>query len=119
MKRLLFVSLLLVSCTVRKEKLAGTWQAVAYYEAGQSIQTPLEEVQLSFSPAGDYSFKSIGYYEEKGAYRVTGRFLFLTDTTVHEPLERALKIQYLSDDTLKIGMEADGNKRAVFFCKKS
>ncbi len=115
MKRIFFLSLVFCSCAVDQEKLLGTWQAVAYFEVGQSINTPLNKVRLTLSPSGDYNFKSIGYYEEKGQYRVAGKYLFLLDTTAVIPKERAVKILYLASDSLKIGMEADGKKQTVFF----
>lgn len=117
MKRIFFLTLVLFSCTVDQHKLSGTWQAVAYYEAGQAVNTPLQAVRLSFDNNGNYNFKSIGFYEEAGQYRVAGKFLFLRDTTVPNPVERAIKVQYLSNDSLKIGMEADGKRRVVFFGK--
>lgn len=107
--------LLFYSCTVDQQKLVGSWQAVAYFEMSQTVNTPLHDVRLTFSATGDYSFNSIGLYEELGQYRVAGKYLFLLDTTVVLPKERAVKIHYLSNDSLKIGMEADGKRSAVFF----
>lgn len=117
MKRIFFLSLVLLSCTVDQHKLSGTWQAVAYFEAGQSVNTPLEAVRLSFADNGGYIFHSIGFYEEAGQYRVAGKYLFLRDTTEPNAAERAVKVQFLSKDSLKIGMEADGKRRVVFFGK--
>ena len=115
MKRIFLLSLVFCSCGIDQNKLIGSWQAVAYFETGQTINTPLDAVRISFSLSGDYNFKSIGFYEEKGQYRVAGKYLFLLDTTALLPKERAMKILLLDPDSLKIGMEADGKKRTVFF----
>ncbi len=115
MKRIFLLSLVFCSCGIDQNKLVGTWQAIAYFEMGQTVDTPLDAVRISFSPSGDYNFKSIGYYEEQGQYRVAGKYLFLLDTTAVIPKERAVKILYIASDSLKIGMEADGKKRTVFF----
>ncbi len=115
MKRIFLLSLVFCSCAIDQQKLIGTWQAVAYFEMGQAVVTPLDAVRITFTSSGDYNFNSIGFYEEKGQYRVAGKYLFLQDTTAVIPKERALKILLLDSDSLKIGMEADGKKRTVFF----
>lgn len=115
MKRIFLLSLVLCSCGIDQNKLYGTWQAAAYFEMGQTVDTPLDAVRINFSPSGDYQFKSIGFYEEKGQYRVAGKYLFLLDTTTAAAKERAVKILYIAADSLKIGMEADGKKSTVFF----
>ncbi len=115
MKRILLLSLVLCSCGIDQKKLLGAWQAVAYFEMGQTVATPLDAVRINFSPSGDYNFKSIGFYEEKGRYRIAGKYLFLMDTTAEVPRERAVKILFVAADSLKIGMEADGKKSTVFF----
>jgi hypothetical protein len=119
MKRLFFISFVFFSCNPDKGKLIGSWQAVAYYEMGQSIATQLDSVRITFSPSGDYTFKSIGYYEESGQYRLSGKYLFLRDTSAKNPEEHALKLEFLSADSLKIGMEFNGKKQTVFFLKHS
>lgn len=117
MKRLFFLTLVFFSCTVDKSNLIGSWQAVAYYETGQTVDTPLDAVQLSFSSAGDYSFRSIGFYEERGQYRLAGNYLHIKDSTVQNAVERTMKILFLSPDSLKIGMETAGKSSTVFFGK--
>lgn len=115
MKRILLLAIVFSSCTVDPKMLVGNWQAVDYFEMGQSINTPLDSVQLSFSNTGNYTFRSIGLYEEEGQYRVGGKYLFLRDMTIQHPKEKAYKIQFIAADSLKIGMEADGKARTVFF----
>lgn len=117
MKRILLFSLITFSCSVENNQLIGAWQAVAFYEMGQQIHTPLDSVRLSFSPTGSYRFNSLGLYAEEGSYRLAGRYLFMRDTTVHPVVERAVKVQYLSADSLKIGMELNGKQQVVFFSR--
>jgi hypothetical protein len=117
MKRIFLFSLVFCSCSIDQKILHGTWQAAAYFEMGKTVDTPLDAVRISFSPSGDYQFKSIGYYEEKGQYRVAGKYLFLLDTTTLAAKERAVKILHIAADSLKIGMEADGKKSTVFFAR--
>ena len=66
---------------VDKNKLTGQWQATHFYESGQTVNTPLDSVKLVIQPDGGYSFHSIGFYEEKGRFDVSGAHLILQDTT--------------------------------------
>ena len=117
MKWLILLLFAFSACTLDPNKLAGSWQASAYFENGQTLTTPLDSVRISFSPSGDYDFHSIGYYQENGRYRLSGNFLFLSDTTMKNPNERTIKVDYLSADSLKLGMQSNGKNQAVFFAK--
>ncbi|MCA0236195.1 MAG: hypothetical protein LCH81_07410 [Bacteroidetes bacterium] len=107
----------LSSCTVDPQLLGGAWRVSGYYQNGQSVAAALDSVQLEFQPDKTYAFKSIGYYRESGTFRTSGNYLFLTDTTASAPKERALKILYLSKDTLKIVMQRDSLEQVLFFTK--
>ncbi len=110
--------LLLGSCALDISQLNGRWVPVAFYEDGRSLAAPLDSVALVFQENGTYQFRSIGFYRESGPYRVSGRHLFLTDTTEKTPRERVLRVLYLSVDTLKVEMMRAG-KEQVLFLKKS
>ena len=118
-KLLLIISslVLLASCAFDEEKLQGKWQAAALYENGKSVDVPLEEVQLEFGPDQAYRFTSVGFYEEKGYFRSSVNYLFMTDTTTNPHQEHVVKVLYLSDDSLKLRMVKDSVKQALFLVK--
>jgi len=120
MRRLLFLFpvLFFTNCTLNVNQLSGKWQAVGFYEGGQSLTVPLDSVSLSLEPsAGRYRFRSMGHYDESGPLRVEGKLLFLTDTTALPAQQHTLRVLFLSDDTLKLLMAAEG-KEQVLFLKK-
>ncbi|MCB0534085.1 MAG: hypothetical protein H6574_05210 [Lewinellaceae bacterium] len=106
-------------CTVDPNKLTGTWQAVAFFENGKTVSAPLDSVRLYLTNNAGYAFKSQGYYQEAGSYRVAASYLFLEDTTVVPKKERTVKVLYLSSDTLKIEMKKSGNRQVLFFKRQS
>ena len=110
--------LFLPACTLDTKQLQGVWKPVALYENGQSLAAPLDSVALHFSPEnGQYEFRSIGFYREAGPFRVSGKYLFLTDTTEKPAQEHVLKVLFLSADTLKIQMKK-AEREQVLFLKK-
>ncbi len=117
----IFVPALLIclySCTPDPQLLKGDWHIAGYYQDGQSVAAKLDSVRLEFHPDQTYEFHSVGFYHETGAYRTSGRYLFLMDSTAKEPKERALKILFLSNDSLKIEMRRDSVEQVLFFAKK-
>ena len=120
MKRLFFFFSVVfcASCTLNVKQLEGRWRAVAFYEEGQSLPAALDSVALVLEPSAHrYTFRSMGYYRESGPLRVEDKHLFLTDSTVQPAQGRTLRVLFLSDDTLKLLMSADG-KEQVLFLKK-
>lgn len=117
--KLLFTLFLLswTACSPDVQHLPGQWRAVAFYEKGQALGTPLDSVRLVFSPDGHYEFRSVGFYRERGPFRVFGNHLFLTDTTEAPAKEHVLRVLFLSADTLKILMKK-GDTEQVLFLKK-
>ncbi len=118
MKKILPILLLCaVSCELDTQHLTGRWRAIALYEGGQTVTAPLDSVLLHFSENGNYKFGTIGFYREEGPFRVAGKHLFLTDTTEKTPKEHILEVLFLSNDTLKLRMEKDGNEQVMFLTK--
>lgn len=116
----LLLTLILLSwaaCSPDVQHLPGQWRAVAFYEKGEALAAPLDSVGLHFSPDGQYEFRSVGYYRERGPFRVAGNHLFLTDTTEEPAQEHVLRVLFLSADTLKILMK-EGDTEQVLFLKK-
>lgn len=106
-------------CSVDPNKLAGTWQAVAFFENGKSVSTALDSVRLHLAKNAGYEFRSQGFYQEAGSYRIAASYLFLEDTTVVPKKERTVKVLFLSSDTLKIEMKQAGNRQVLFFKRQS
>ena len=106
------------ACTIQEKDIAGQWQATAFYENGQTLTVPLDSVKLVLTPEGGYAFSSLGFYRESGTYRVSIRYLFLTDTTVQPAVEHILKVLYVSEDTLKIRMSRQGQEQVLFLAKQ-
>ncbi|MBK8969365.1 MAG: hypothetical protein IPM36_22400 [Lewinellaceae bacterium] len=80
---------------------------------------PLDSVRLQLTENAGYVFKSQGFYQEAGSYRVAASYLFLEDTTVVPNKERTVKVLFLSSDTLKIEMKLSGNKQVLFLKRQS
>lgn len=105
-------------CALDIGKLAGAWQAVAFYENGQRVATNLDSVSLQLAAEGQYIFRSQGFYTECGPYRVSRQFLYMTDTTRQPAEERIVKVLYLSGDSLKIRMNAAGKEQVLFLARQ-
>lgn len=110
---------LIFACTIEPGELEGHWQAVAFYENGHDVKTELDSVRIHFAPDNNYEFRSQGFYQETGTYRISASYVFLSDTTVKPKQERIIKILYLSEDSLKIEMKANQQKQVLFFKRKS
>jgi|1048.fasta_scaffold01026_6 hypothetical protein len=107
------------ACTVDEQELGGTWQAVAFFENGKSVNLPLDSVQLKLLTSHVYQYRSIGLYAEAGYWESTVNYLLLTDTTSANKTQRLIKVVYQSSDSLKLKMEQDGKEQVLFFHKKS
>jgi hypothetical protein len=114
---LLLLPLLLSGCSLDEQLLEGSWQAIALYENGKKRTVPLDEVQLHLGPESAYRFTSVGFYEEKGHFRSSAKFLFLTDTSTTPNKEHVIKVLFLSEDTLKIRMMQDSARQALFLTR--
>ena len=115
---ILFTFICLVACALHENDVAGDWQAVAFYENGKSNPVKLDSVTLRLSPEGGYDFRSQGFYREAGSYRVSVRYLFLTDTTQTPAKDHIVKVLYLSADTLKIRMSHENKEQVLFFARR-
>ena len=120
MRLIIFFSaivLLCQACNIEEAQLGGSWQALQFYENGQSSKVPLNEVKLTISPNNRYQFQSLGMYSEAGKWRCASNYLILKDTTANPPSERMLKVLYQSTDSLKIRMERNGVEQVLFLGK--
>ena len=111
------IVLLYTLCTAcapyTKSDLAGNWQAVSLSEAGDSLAVDLSAIHFSFTNAGYYEFSSTLNYQESGAYRLDGVYLYSTDTLVKPLREKAVEIVLLRNDWLVLKMKELGKERLV------
>lgn len=107
------------SCNLDEQSLRGTWQAAAFFEDGQTVAAPLQEVSLELLPTGRYAYRGPNKYSEAGRYECSMRYLLMLDTTVYPAAEKTLKVLYLSADSLKIKMAHEGREQVLFLGKTS
>jgi hypothetical protein len=108
---------LLVGCGFDRNKLTGEWRAGALYENGQKMTAPLDSFLLRFDSSGAYRFRTMGRYAESGHFSNSMQYLFLTDTTRTPHREHALKVLFLSKDTLKLQMKRGGKDQVLFLIR--
>ena len=106
------------ACSLDAEALTGHWQAVAYYENGQTKAAPLDSIRLRFLPGSGYEFTSQGLYHESGTFRVSVKYLFFTDSTQYPAKSHVVKVLYLSPDSLKIQMAQENVEQVLFFVRR-
>ncbi|MCC6282269.1 MAG: hypothetical protein IT262_16820 [Saprospiraceae bacterium] len=119
MKWIFFLGSLITisSCAPDARLLEGSWRLTGYYQDGQALAVPLDSVGLVLHPNQVYEFRSIGFYREKGAFRTSSNYLFLRDSTSAAMQERALKILFLTEDSLKLKMQHAEKEQVLFFSK--
>ena len=105
------------SCNPDARLLEGSWRLAGYYQDGQALSVPFDSVGLVLHPNQIYEFRSIGLYREKGAFRTSSSYLFLRDSTRTDAEERAVKILYLTADSLKLKMQHAEKEQVLFFSK--
>ncbi|MCC7244047.1 MAG: hypothetical protein IT269_00090 [Saprospiraceae bacterium] len=116
---LLCLMLLLGACQrADRQLLTGNWQATGFYEAGQTVNTPLDSVKMTFNTDGSYTFRSIGFYQEKGRFDVSGAYLMLTDTSHGGSKKRRVKVVFQDEKNLKLAMENAGKSQQLFLEKR-
>jgi hypothetical protein len=115
----LFVFTCFFSCAIDESLLIGKWHATAYYENGQRADAPLDSIVLVFDAQNQYRYQTIGQYREAGTYRTDMKYLFLKDSTGNASSEeRLMRILYLSKDSLKLLMGAEGKDLVLFLGRK-
>ena len=111
----------LTACSLQNKDVAGYWEAVSFFENGKTVTAgnlDLKAVSLKLTPEGGFEFHSQGSYYETGTYRVSARYLFLTDTTRYPAKEHVVKVLHLSADTLKIQMSQDSKEQVLFLARR-
>ncbi|NJL74764.1 MAG: hypothetical protein HC892_06730 [Saprospiraceae bacterium] len=120
-RRLVVVGLVLgVLCScknIAEQQIIGSWQAIEVMEKDSILSLPLQEVTIRFSEAKQYEFKSTLNYKEAGYYQIQHNLIYLEDTTRSDTPKKAIKLAYLTYDTLLIEMQAADNKRVMKLIK--
>ena len=96
-----------------EQLLVGKWQASAITEDGQVVDIDYSPVNFEFTNSGNYTFNSTIEYKEAGSYYVSGDLLFTTDTLNTASTEKAVQIANLTQDSLKLIMEANGKPKVM------
>lgn len=92
--------------------LQGNWQAVAITEEGTPLAVDPSQIELQFTPADRYTYRSTLNYREAGSFYVDGTYLFTRDTLNQASTEKAVEILKLANDTLQLKM-MDGDKERL------
>jgi hypothetical protein len=92
--------------------LQGNWQAVAITEEGTPLAVDPSQIELEFTPADRYTYRSTLNYREAGSFYVDGTYLFTRDTLNQASTEKAVEILKLANDTLQLKM-MDGDKERL------
>jgi hypothetical protein len=78
-------------------------------EEGTPLAVDPSQIELQFTPADRYTYRSTLNYREAGSFYVDGTYLFTRDTLNQASTEKAVEILKLANDTLQLKM-MDGDK---------
>jgi hypothetical protein len=106
------------ACTNENEYaklLPGTWKAYDFTQNGESVDFDLSRLSFTFDNKGNYSFMSSNLStKEAGPYHLNNNILYTTDTLASQRLEKAVKIEKVSIDTIQFLMNAGGIDQKIF-----
>ena len=111
---LFLFSLLLLACEGEQHQLVGTWNGLGLYENGDSVAVDPGLIKLAVTENDRYQFQSTLGYSEAGTYRVKGGFFYTTDTTRQPAVEKAVRIEQLTVDSLGLLMEREGTPQLLW-----
>ncbi len=98
--------------------LLGRWQAVELLEKEEKVEMDLSSVHFEFFADERYHFQSTLNLSGAGRFYTIGPLLYTTDTTVTEPLEKAVRIVQLTPDSLAFLMLDQGIERHLQLIRK-
>lgn len=101
---LLLLGFLFSCASDRSDQLIGQWSAVSVTQDKAALDVDITKIGFAFNDQGNYHFTSTLDYTEAGYYRVEGDKLFTTDT-LHTKKEKAVLIEKLDSDSLKLRMK--------------
>ena len=111
---LLIGFLFVASCTNEKEKLLpGNWQATEVLEEGEPLAVPVADIRFDFFEDGTYIYNSTLNYKEAGTYSIQSNLLYTLDTVNQASVEKAVRIELLTQDSLHLQMKEQGKSRLL------
>jgi hypothetical protein len=102
----------------QKKDLIGKWEAVKVLEEGQPLAVNTREITFVFYPNSSYTFTSTLNYMESGFFSIEGRLLHTLDTLHKDATEKAVEIDDVTRDSLKLNMQEGGRRRTLILVKK-
>lgn len=111
MMRLLLVGsmCLFLGCnpfSYKEKELVGKWQAVLLVQEQDTLNYDISRVALEFHEDQRYSYQSNLAEREAGNYYLLGKILYTKDTTVTSPTEKAVQIELLTQDSMRLLMRS-------------
>lgn len=104
-------TLVVVACgPYQSRDFHGHWQGILLTEEGDTIAIDPSLIDFRFDKK-QYTFSSTLNYKESGEYHVKGDVLFTIDKQTAGAREKAVRIKYLQNDTLILGMKDNGRNR--------
>jgi len=93
-------------------ELVGEWTAVKLVQDQDTLDYDLSNVALVFKENKRYSYTGNLAEREAGEFYLMGKILYTKDTLVAKPAEKAVQIEALSVDSLRLLMRsAEGLQR--------
>lgn len=102
----------------QKKDLIGKWEAVKVLEEGQPLPVNHQEISFVFYPNSSYTFTSTLNYKESGFFSIEGRLLYTLDTLHKDASEKAVEIDDVTRDSLKLNMLEGSKRRTLILVKK-
>ncbi len=107
-----------IACQPAEQPLLGHWQGTALTENGDSVAVDTDLIQLDIQADRRYRFASTLLYVEAGTYRLDGDYLYTTDTTQRNPGEKAVRIEYLQNDSLILDMQRGESHQRLWLVRE-
>lgn len=98
-------------------KLEGNWQINKMLVHDTALKIDYQIMKLQFMPLHRYSFTNNLNQTEAGIFEIKDSLLLLSDTTKTKIVERAIQIMRLSNDTLLLRQNFQGNEARLILTK--
>lgn len=94
--------------------LMGEWKGAEWMVKGKPSGRDAREVRFAFDPAMTYT-AAYGEQKESGSFRVDGEKLY---TTAEDKIEKVVRIEQLSSDSLVLNMNRVGQEELLILVKQ-
>lgn len=82
-------------------------------DEGKPVPIDLSSIGFEFKENSKYTFSSTLNYREAGDYHLERHYLFTTDTIHSNSVEKAVKINLLTMDSLHLEMKEQGGQQRI------